>query len=170
MRPSGELPSLASLRAAVDLNITAAMWLNERFLRLLRDRVGISGGSHTHSYSSEQDSVIVNVSSLAALVPFRSWAVYCAGKAARDMALRVIAEDTAGERLRVLNYAPGPLDTDMQRLVRTSRGVDPALQRQFRNAEQRAELVRPIDSAETLLSLIEGATYTSGAHVDYYDL
>ena len=38
------------------------------------------------------------------------------GKAARDMLFKTMAlEDTS---IRVLNYAPGPIDTDMQHLAR----------------------------------------------------
>jgi len=47
----------------------------------------------------------VNISSLCALQPFRSWALYCSGKAARDMMFRVLAAEEPD--VRVLNYAPG---------------------------------------------------------------
>ena len=39
------------------------------------------------------------------------------GKAARDMLFKTMAEESPG--VRVLNYAPGPLDTDMQLQART---------------------------------------------------
>lgn len=48
---------------------------------------------------------VVNISSLCALQPFRSWVLYCTGKAARDMMFRVLAEEEPD--LRVLSYSPG---------------------------------------------------------------
>lgn len=54
--------------------------------------------------------------------------IYCAGKAARDMFHAVLAQEQAKkqenattstvEKILVLNYAPGPLDTDMQKEIR----------------------------------------------------
>ena len=50
------------------------------------------------------------------------------GKAARDMLLRTMAlEDTS---IRVLTYAPGPIDTDMQYEAR-SYTADDALRNMF---------------------------------------
>ena len=44
----------------------------------------------------------------------------CPGKAARDMLFRTMAlEDPS---IRVLNYAPGPLDTEMQVVARRDTG------------------------------------------------
>lgn len=48
---------------------------------------------------------VVNVSSLCALQPFKGWALYCAGKAARDMMFQVLAAEEPS--VRVLSYAPG---------------------------------------------------------------
>lgn len=64
---------------------------------------------------------LVHTSSLAALQPVSRWTVYCAAKAAGDALHGVIAAEAAEEeaggprRTRVLNYAPGPMQTDMAR-------------------------------------------------------
>lgn len=55
---------------------------------------------------------VINISSLCAVQPFKSWGLYCAGKAGRDMLFRVLAAEEPN--VTVLNYAPGPLDNDMQ--------------------------------------------------------
>lgn len=119
----------------VALNITAPFVLASLFLRWAHGGAGPA---------LPGQSVIVNVSSLAAVQPFRCWSAYCtgegrlvcllsrctrrspnrgAGKAARDMLHRCIATEeaeAARERgdgagaVRTLSYAPGPLDTDMQ--------------------------------------------------------
>lgn len=55
---------------------------------------------------------VINISSLCAVQPFKSWGLYCAGKAGRDMLFKVLAAEEPN--VTVLNYAPGPLDNDMQ--------------------------------------------------------
>jgi sepiapterin reductase len=77
--------------------------------------------------------LVVNVSSLSAVQAFDSKGIYCAGKAAREMYHAVLAQELANQaavtvegsaggisarKMLVLNYAPGPLDTDMQKELR----------------------------------------------------
>lgn len=71
---------------------------------------------------------IVNVSSLAAVMSFESWGYYCAGKAARDMFHKTIALEHVNDGVVVINYAPGPLDTDMQKEIREGAHVKVHLQ------------------------------------------
>lgn len=47
----------------------------------------------------------MNISSLCAVKPFKNWALYCSGKASRDMMFQVLALEEPD--VRVLNYAPG---------------------------------------------------------------
>ena len=127
--------------------------------------------------------MVVNVSSLCAIQPFNTWGVYCSGKAARNMFHSTLAseqkqqqdgkenEEAAVDQLRVLNYAPGPLDTDMQTEIRQSEGCDKDLHSYFVNSFKEGKLVDPIVSAERLLNLIlEEGQFESGDHVDFYDL
>ncbi len=57
------------------------------------------------------ERTVVNISSLMALRAQETWSLYCSGKAARDMFFRVVAAEEKG--VTVLNYAPGPVLTDM---------------------------------------------------------
>uniref|UniRef100_A0A8C5L978 Sepiapterin reductase n=2 Tax=Jaculus jaculus TaxID=51337 RepID=A0A8C5L978_JACJA len=109
---------------------------------------------------------VVNISSLCALQPFKGWALYCAGKAARDMMFQVLAAEEPS--VRVLSYAPGPLDTDMQQLARET-SVDPELRSRLQQLKSKGELVDCGASALKLLSLLQADTFQSGAHVDFYD-
>uniref|UniRef100_A0A8V0Z5M1 Sepiapterin reductase n=1 Tax=Gallus gallus TaxID=9031 RepID=A0A8V0Z5M1_CHICK len=103
----------------------------------------------------------------SALQPFRSWALYCSGKAARDMMFRVLAAEEPD--VRVLNYAPGPLDTDMQLLARTRTG-DAEMRQQFQSLHDSGQLIDCAVSAQKLLRLLEENTFTSGAHMDFYSV
>ncbi|GAB5569717.1 sepiapterin reductase [Prionailurus iriomotensis] len=100
------------------------------------------------------------------LKPFKGWGLYCAGKAARDMMFRVLA--TEEPSVRVLSYAPGPLDTDMQQSARET-SMDPDLRKRLQELKTKGELVDCTVSAEKLLSLLQKDTFKSGAHIDFYD-
>ncbi|KAE8628789.1 hypothetical protein XENTR_v10000222 [Xenopus tropicalis] len=110
--------------------------------------------------------VVVNVSSLAALQPFKSWALYCSGKAARDMIFRVLAEEE--KDVRVLNYAPGPLDTDMHVVARTQT-ADQELRRFLMDRKEKGKMVDIQVSAKKMLDLLEADAYKSGDHIDFFD-
>lgn len=123
----------------------------------------------------------MNVSSLAAQQAFPSWGVYCAGKAARDMYHSTLAaeqrlkwqdvESSKGSReIKVLNYAPGPLDTNMQATIRTAEQNDASLGTVYTDMKHQNLLLDPLVSAEKLLLLLNTpGSFESGEHVDYYD-
>ncbi len=79
-------------------------------------------------FPSATELVIINISSLAGIQPFASCGIYSMGKAAREMFHKVLAEEhkVKNSGVKVLNYAPGPLDTDMQKQIREGPDVDPA--------------------------------------------
>uniref|UniRef100_A0A8D0FEQ4 Sepiapterin reductase n=1 Tax=Strix occidentalis caurina TaxID=311401 RepID=A0A8D0FEQ4_STROC len=99
--------------------------------------------------------------------PFKNWALYCSGKASRDMMFQVLALEEPD--VRVLNYAPGPLDTDMQLLARTKTG-DPEMRQFFQSLQESGQLIDCTVSAQKLVNLLEEDTFPSGAHVDFYNV
>jgi sepiapterin reductase len=111
---------------------------------------------------------IINISSLAAKEPFTGLVDYCVGKASREAYFRSLVHELnldpnqTNRAIRVLNYAPGPLDTDM---------FD-ALQKDSLVSETFQQLVplTPALSAEKLLKLLAANDFADGAHVDYYDV
>ncbi|NWR07151.1 SPRE reductase, partial [Paradoxornis webbianus] len=149
-----DLTDLQEIDAYFSFNISSALCLTSTALSAFGGRPGCS-------------RTVVNVSSLCALEPFPSWALYCAGKAAREMLFRVLALEEPG--LRVLNYAPGPLDTDMQLLAR-SRTADPGLRQRFQRLQEEGQLIQCSVSAQKLLRLLQEDSFPSGAHVDFYDV
>lgn len=74
------------------LNLTSMLCLTSSVLKAFPASPGLN-------------RTVVNISSLCALQPFKGWALYCAGKAARDMLFQVLALEEPN--VRVLNYAPG---------------------------------------------------------------
>ena len=173
----GELGPVSSFTAAgvarsMAVNVTQPLLLTTAFLQ---------------RYSKCARVTLINVSSLCALKAFPGWGQYCAGKAARDMLHMVVAEEakTSGnaERVRTLNYAPGILDTDMQKAARSSdtdfrdntsfynsvydkfraQGPDAAL------PEGAAPMITASRSARLLARIVVSGDFESGSHVDFYD-
>ncbi|KAJ8338700.1 hypothetical protein SKAU_G00354860 [Synaphobranchus kaupii] len=140
----------AEINSYLAFNVSSALSLTASLMQAFPKRSGLQ-------------RCVVNVSSLAALQPFPSWVLYCTGKAARDMMFRVLAEEEP--ELRVLNYAPGPLDTDMHMQARTLSG-DMALRASLREGQ----LLTCEESAAKLVKLLLNDNFTSGVHLDFYDL
>ncbi|PNJ79395.1 SPR isoform 3 [Pongo abelii] len=135
------------------LNLTSMLCLTSSVLKAFPASPGLN-------------RTVVNISSLCALQPFKGWALYCAGKAARDMLFQVLALEEPN--VRVLNYAPGPLDTDMQQLARET-SMDPDMRKGLQELKAKGKLVDCKVSAQKLLSLLQKDEFKSGAHMDFYD-
>ncbi|NXY27001.1 SPRE reductase, partial [Atrichornis clamosus] len=149
-----DLTEPEEINSYFSFNVTSALCLSSTALQAFGKRPGCS-------------RTVVNISSLCALEPFRSWALYCSGKASREMMFQVLALEEP--EVRVLNYAPGPLDTDMQLLARTKTG-DPGMRQYFQSLQENGKLIDSSVSAQKLLNLLEEDSFPSGAHVDFYDL
>ena len=90
--------------------------------------------------------------------------VHRAGKAARDKYHTLIASEENG-KVKTLNYAPGPLETEMVEELRAAEHLDPTLKPNFHTKQ-----LDPEASARKLIRLLLGDKFESGAHIDYYDL
>ena len=108
---------------------------------------------------------------------------YHATLAEESSAAAAAAATGVGDRLlrtRFLNYAPGPLDTDMQAKVRGSAAMHAPLRAQFVELHATGGLVSAPASAGRCVRLVldggdaggggDGDGFAPGAHVDYYDL
>ncbi|KAM9858604.1 sepiapterin reductase b [Aulostomus maculatus] len=98
---------------------------------------------------------VVNCSSKFAQEAKPSWVLYCSGKAAREMMFRVLAEEEP--RVKVLSYAPGPMDTEMQEDIRRRTGL-------------RVKLLPCHESATKLLKVVLDDSFASGKHLDFFDI
>lgn len=136
------------------LNVSSVISLNALFLGIMKCQY------------PDTTVEVVNISSLCAVQPFKSWGLYCAGKAARDMLFKVLAAEEPN--LLVLNYAPGPLDNDMQILAR-SETADEEVRGAFSSMKKEGKLLKCEDSVKKFLQIIQQKKYKSGDHVDYYD-
>lgn len=100
--PADAFPSLAALKNHIDFNVTSCLWLTSQFASLFgahgstdcldkttsdekQPVVCDAESTATAGGRSSCNGAIVQVSSLAAVKPFKFWSCYAAGKAARDM-------------------------------------------------------------------------------------
>ncbi|KAG6612300.1 sepiapterin reductase [Phytophthora cinnamomi] len=156
-----------------ELNVTSVLWLNKRFLDVFgASRQELLAATSTAAGAANKTQlVIVNITSLCGIEPFKTHMMYCSGKAAREMHHRVIAtEQEVAGKVRVLQYSPGPMDTDMQKTIRESPRVDPELRKQFEDMKAQGTLIPPAQSSQRGVKLAISGDYETGAHVDYYDL
>ncbi|KAG0368746.1 sepiapterin reductase [Gamsiella multidivaricata] len=148
-------------RAYLDFNVVSFVGLTSAFLK---DTLG--------AYPKEQypghKTAIVSISSLLAVQPFSNWSLYAAGKAARDRFLGVIALEEKANNVKTLNYAPGPLNNDMQADVRRTLGDKEQLEI-YDGMHKSGSLVNMDDSSRKLVLLLKNDEYTTGGHIDFYD-
>lgn len=64
-------------------------------------------------FSSNPHRYVTQVTSEMALSPHATLALYCSGKAARDMFFKVVAKEHPD--VKVLQYSPGSMNTDLAR-------------------------------------------------------
>ncbi|XP_034752131.1 sepiapterin reductase a [Etheostoma cragini] len=146
--------NMAEVDSYLSLNVSSSLCLTASVLQAFPQRAGLR-------------RTVVNISSLCALQPYRSWVLYCTGKAARDMVFRVLAEEEPD--LRVLNYAPGPLDTAMLTEA-VSRTADQGIRMSISGMFAQGQVLTCEASCAKLMKLLLEDNYTSGAHIDIYDV
>ncbi|KAJ1864217.1 hypothetical protein LPJ73_000325 [Coemansia sp. RSA 2703] len=113
---------------------------------------------------------VVNISSLLAVEAFPNWGLYAAIKAARDQYLKVAAREHKGcTNIKFLNYAPGPLDNDMQADVRRQI-KDPEQNKLYSDMHIQKKLVKVEDTSRVMCDLLDSWSFESGAHIDYFDV
>jgi sepiapterin reductase len=151
-----------ALTRAMQLNIASPMYLTSECLRSLRD-----------SSRAPSRAAVVNISSLWATEAAASFGVYSASKAAMEMFYEVLAKETLNNNtsppVKVLNYAPGPLDSSLQAEIRDSPRSDPDWQQSCCQMKEDGTLIDPDKSARKCALLIIQELYESGDHIDYYD-
>ena len=145
------ITEVADIQKYFNLNLTSVFWLTTRFL----------------SHFSSSKNTVVNISSLAAIQEMPFMSLYCTGKAARDMMHKCLAceEDST----RVLNYAPGPLDTDMSMDIQVNCGNESS-RNFFKELREKNTIIKPDASADKLMKILIEDSFKSGEHIDFYDI
>lgn len=156
--PITDMNSLKDLQQNLDFNVTSTLWLSIRLVK--------------HVMQDCQSCCVVNISSLCAIEPFPTMATYCTGKAARDMFYNVWSKELgeSNSNIKLLNYAPGALATDMTGMLRHATQLDPKLQTFYRDSHESGDLIPPSKTAKRMVKLVWNNEFQSGSHIDFWDL
>lgn len=148
---SHEIEDYSELESYFSTNVFGPIILNNLLLK---------------SLPTSSKTFIVNITSKAAIAPFKSFGFYAPGKAAREMFFRVLAEER--DDVTVLNYSPGPVDTDMT-IAAQAQSVATVTSSMFKELRDTGKILTTEQTTKRFLEIIAKGNYKSGDHVDYYD-
>ncbi|MHC1775934.1 MAG: SDR family NAD(P)-dependent oxidoreductase [Lentimicrobium sp.] len=141
--PAGSYPA-TDLSRHILVNLAAPMLLSSEFIRL------------TEGLNVPKS--IVNIGSGAATTPYAGWGPYCSSKAGLEMFTRTTNLEQQHKKfpVRVLNIAPGVVDTLMQEKLRNTSLSDFPMKSRFEELYLENLLSRPAEVAEKITGLIFG--------------
>ena len=114
---------------------------------------------------------VTTISSGASLRPLESWSSYCVAKAGQDMWARCLAEEGKKDGITAISIAPGIVNTDMQKEIRSADSEDFPSLSSFVGYYENGDLSDAKDVAKKLLPLITKHTNEqSGQRFDVRDL
>lgn len=148
---SSDIDDYDELESYFSINVFGVVLLNNLLLK---------------AFPQDVKKFIVNITSKAAICPFKSFAFYAPGKAAREMFFRVLAEERSD--VLVLNYSPGPVETDMT-VDAQQNAVATETSAMFSNLRATGTILTTEETTRKFLEVIAAGNYKSGDHVDYYD-
>jgi sepiapterin reductase len=147
-----------AISRCIHLNVTSPCTLISEFVK------------HYKESGSDARAIVVNTSSLWAVEPAASFGWYSSTKSAVEMFMEVAAEENRQNPfLRFLNYAPGPLEGEMQRTIREDPKVDPSIRSSCQSLLDRGQLVPPEVSALKCIRIAIEEAHRSGDHLDFYE-
>ena len=109
---------------------------------------------------------VVNITSKAAIVPIKSFAFYGPGKAAREMFFRILGEES--KDILVLNYSPGPVETDMTVYAQQNAAADET-SGMFKTLRDTGTILTTEQTTKRFLEIVAKGNYKSGSRLDFYD-
>jgi len=147
-----DIDDYAALESYFSTNVYAPLIFNNLLLKAIKPQA--------------TKTFVVNITSKAAISPFKSFGFYCAGKAGREMFFRVLAEETPD--VLVLNYSPGPVETDMT-VDAQQNSVADETSGMFKQLRSTGTILTTEQTTKRFLEVVAKGNYKSGDHVDYYD-
>ncbi|XP_060085852.1 sepiapterin reductase-like [Ylistrum balloti] len=144
-----ELSDAKFVQKYFDVNLTGMILLNTSFFRTFSD--------------STKARVVVNMTSAVTSTPLPTMHLYCAGKASRDMFMRVLAVEDPS--LRILTFAPGASDTDGTRGIEANSRSKPLIEtlKQLRN---NGKITFPETPISKLVQILEENSFENAVYVE----
>lgn len=142
IRLVGEAEASEKIVRCINVNLTSAMLITDRFVR------------ETENWTMPRK--IMNLSSGAAHRTVEGWSAYCAAKAGLEMYTRCLVEEQKHRKnpVKVVSFAPGVVNTEMQQEIRNSSIENfPELAR-FVDMKEAGNLLEADFVAERILSVL----------------
>ncbi|XP_018576556.1 sepiapterin reductase [Anoplophora glabripennis] len=151
LKQTADLTDLTTWHEYYDLNLFSAVLLNSVFVKQIRPIA--------------PQLVVVNITSLCGRSPTLNLSMYGSGKAARELFFKVLALEEP--KIIVLNYSPGPVETDMFETIITDAQSE-VLKKSFREVKESTVLTTE-QTVSKLLDILEKGDFKTGDTIDYYD-
>lgn len=134
----------------VHVNLVAPMILTSSFMK------------HTKDWQVEKR--VINISSGAGQNPYFGWGAYCTTKAGLNMFTKCVGVEEADKEhpVKVIAFAPGVIDTDMQSQIRQTQKEDFTQLDRFIALKENNQLLSPQYVAETVIHLLEAEDFEQG--------
>lgn len=152
-KKTNDMTDINVWRSYYDLNVFGPAILNGVVMKIFNE-------------VANTKKVVINISSLLGIEPTKSTCYYCTGKAAREMFFKVFAVENP--EVNVLNYSPGPVETDMFYQV-CNEVSDEEIKTRFNDLLTKKSVLTCEQTVDRLLNVLKSQKYKSGDHVDYYD-
>lgn len=112
---------------------------------------------------------IINISSGVSMNPVEGWSAYCISKAGLNMLSRCIAMENEHKETAIfaLSVNPGPINTDMQKKIRTADSETIPATKKFETMFNEGKLQDPNAVAQKLFRILETNSFSNGDFVNF---
>ncbi|MGG0218402.1 (S)-benzoin forming benzil reductase [Bacillus mycoides] len=134
----------------VQINLIALMILTSAFMK--------------HTKDWKVDKRVINISSGAGKNPYFGWGAYCTTKAGVNMFTQCVATEEAEKEhpVKIIAFAPGVVDTNMQAQIRDTNKEDFTNLDRFVTLKEEGNLLSPEYVAKAIRSLLETEDFPQG--------
>ncbi len=142
----------------IRINLTAPMVITSLFIRMTKDMT--------------VPKRVLNITSGAGRNPYHGWSAYCASKAGINMLTQCAALEQSREKypVRVIAFSPGPVDTKMQGIIRSSDADDFPERGKFIDYQEAGGLLSADRAAEALLKVLGDEKFANGSIISIRDI
>jgi benzil reductase ((S)-benzoin forming) len=133
-----------------NVNLVAPMILSSLFIKFVKN------------FNAEKR--IINISSGAGKYPINGWSSYCTSKSGIDMFTQCCAleQDNKEGSVKVLSFAPGIVDTDMQKEIRSMSSENFPEVNKFIEYKEKGHLLSPEYAAGKIAELLFSNDFIQG--------
>lgn len=141
----------------LSLNLMAPMILTSEFIKYFGDW--------------ETEKKIINISSGAGKNVYYGWSCYSSAKSGLNMFTRSVALEQENKKnpVKILSIAPGVIDTDMQKEIRSTDPENFINVKRFIELKEKGQLLSPDYAAEKIIQLIFNGNWENGEVLDIRD-